>query len=296
MREHSKQAGLRLAIYLVFSFGSTWIWFAAAVPKGETWGGMSQEMQSFVSLGMLFPVISHVLTRWLTKEGFAMTGKDSMMLGISFQDRRWICFLLALILPWVYTELGNLITLLLDPGCFDPEYYLTLGIDQKFLTLLPISAIVSGIVGSFAAFGEEGGWRGYMMPKLFALMPKGAALIVGGIIWGLWHAPLTVIGHNFGTDYPGYPWLGVIFMCIFCILMGVLLTFVCEMSDSVWPAAILHAVNNADPSILNGYIDPDKTERILGMSSSWLGRFASLLIAVAAALLLWRRKSGRNCL
>lgn len=279
----------RLIIYLLLSFGLTFVWFAIALPKGQIWDGMSPEKQSFVTLGMLFPVIAHVLTRWITKEGFSMTGKDSMMLGIAFQKKKWIYYLLAALLPWFYMELANLITLLICSEAYAPEYYLIMGIDKKMLPLLPVNSIVAGIIGSFGAFGEEGGWRGYMMPKLMKLMSREKALLLGGIIWGLWHAPITCIGHNFGTDYPGFPYVGILYMCVLCILMGVLLTFITEKSGSVWPATILHAVNNASPSILNGYIDPDKVGRILGTNASWVGMLVSLIPIAAVMLLLWRR-------
>jgi len=281
----------RLILYLILSFGLTFLWFAVSIPKGQTWDEMSRDMQSFVALGMLFPVISHVLTRLITREGFQMTGKDSMMLGISFQNRKWIYFLIAAFLPWLYTGLSNLITLLICRDAYDPEYYLTLDIDKKFLLLLPANAIVAGVIGSFAAFGEEGGWRGYMMPKLMKIMSRGKALVIGGIIWGLWHAPLTCIGHNFGTDYPGFPYVGIAQMCLFCTLIGVILTFITEKSGSIWPAAILHAVNNASPSILNGYIDPDKTETALGISAFWIGHIISMALVATVILILWRKQS-----
>ena len=89
-----------------------------------------------------------------------------------------------------------------------------------------------------------------MMPKLIKLMGKKKAFILGGVIWGLWHAPLTCIGHNFGTDYPGFPYLGIAVMCVFCIIMGIILTFVTAQTGSIWPAAFLHAVNNSQPSAL----------------------------------------------
>ena len=281
----------RLGLYLILSFGLTFLWFAMTIPGNGNWENMSTEMQSFVALGMLFPTISHVLTRWITKEGFSMNGKDSMMLGISFRDRKWIYFLIAAFLPWLYTELGNLIALLLSPDLYDSRYYLSLGLDKKTLLIFPAAAIISGITASFAAFGEEGGWRGYMMPKLMKITSRGKALLIGGIIWGLWHAPLTCIGHNFGTDYPGFPYLGIIFMCIYCVLMGVVLTFVTEMSGSVWPAAILHAVNNTQPSILNGYLNPDNADTIFGISPSWIGRITSTVLVAVVVLILWKKET-----
>ena len=279
----------RLIIYLFLSFGLTFAWFALVIPKGKVWADLSAEMQSFVALGMLFPAIAHVLTRWITEEGFAMSGKGSMMLGIDFTNRKWVYYLLAMFLPWIYAELSNVIALCICPEMYDSQYYLTLDIDKKFLMIFPVTAIVSSVVASFAAFGEEGGWRGYMMPKLIEIMGRKKALLVGGIIWGLWHAPLTCGGHNFGTDYPGFPYLGIFYMCLFCVMSGILLTFLTEKSGSVWPAVILHAVNNAQPSILNGYINPEKGEKILGMSPSWWGLMTSMLLTVVVVCVIWKK-------
>ena len=117
------------------------------------------------------------------------------------------------------------------------------------------------------------------------------ALLCGGIIWGLWHAPLTCIGHNFGTDYPGFPYVGIVQMCIFCTLVGVLLTILTEKSGSVWPAAFMHAIGNAGPSILQGFVNPDKAAD-LPVSPGWAGMLASLVLVSAA--LLWTIKSKQR--
>ena len=128
-----------------------------------------------------------------------------------------------------------------------------------------------------------------MMPKLRRLMGRNAALLTGGIIWGLWHAPLTCIGHNYGTDYPGFPWLGILRMCIMCTLMGVMLTFVTEKSGSVWTAAFLHAVNNAGPSILAGFTNSEAVEQGGMLSSLISGWGISLLVIAALLLVIWNR-------
>ena len=79
----------RLLIYLVLSFGLTWIIFFAYILNGGKWDNSNSYMEQIVGLGMLMPFIAHILTRMITKEGFAMTGKDSLMLGISFKDKKW---------------------------------------------------------------------------------------------------------------------------------------------------------------------------------------------------------------
>lgn len=253
----------RLMLYLAFAFGSTWVIFFAYILSGNIWAadGEISAMDQFVCLGMLCPALAALLTRYVTKEGFAVTGKDSMLLGISFKDKKWLYFVLAMFLPWLYIELGNALTLIISPNAFDinkPELLELADNERAIIYIQPILAIVSGVIASFAAFGEEAGWRGYMMPKMIKLWGVGKAVIIGGILWGMWHWPLTYVGHNFGIGYFGYPYTGFAAMCVMCIFMGIILTYVTCKSGSIWPAVFLHAVNNASPSVLQYFINYEK--------------------------------------
>ena len=74
---------------------------------------------------------------------------------------------------------------------------------------------------------------------------------MGGFLWGLWHAPLTIAGHNFGVDYWGYPWWGIVQMCLMCIPMNAFLTLLTEKTKSIYPASFAHMLNNnLGPSVL----------------------------------------------
>ena len=270
----------RLFVYLAFAFGLTWIIFFAYIFSGNVWAadGEISGMEQFVSLGMLMPFFAALLTRYVTKEGFALTGKDSLLLGISFKDRKWIYFVLAMVLPWIYYELGYVLTLLLSPKAFDTAYPAILEIaeqDRAIIYLQPLTMIIAGTIASFAALGEEAGWRGYMMPKMIKLWGVKKAVLFGGIIWGIWHWPLTYVGHNFGRDYFGYPFTGFAAMCIMCVFMGIILTFVTYKSGSIWPAAFLHAVNNSSPSILQYFTNGDK---ITGWKADSVASFLILLV------------------
>jgi membrane protease YdiL (CAAX protease family) len=99
---------------------------------------------------------------------------------------------------------------------------------------------VGGLFNSLFAFGEELGWRGWLLP---ALRPLGTwpALILSGVIWGAWHSPIILLGYNFGrTDITG-----VLFMIGGCVAWGVLLGWLRLRSASVWPAVIAHGSLNA---------------------------------------------------
>lgn len=99
---------------------------------------------------------------------------------------------------------------------------------------------VGGLFNSLFAFGEELGWRGWLLP---ALRPLGTwpALILSGVIWGAWHSPVILLGYNFGrTDLTG-----VLLMIGGCVAWGILLGWLRLRSASVWPAVIAHGSLNA---------------------------------------------------
>lgn len=115
--------------------------------------------------------------------------------------------------------------------------------NQPWLPLLitVASGLIAGVTINFVfAIGEELGWRGYLYEKLKYLgFWKMSALI--GFIWGLWHAPLILQGHN----YPEYPVYGVFMMIAWCMLLTPLFNFIRIKSNSVVPAGIAHGTLNA---------------------------------------------------
>lgn len=109
------------------------------------------------------------------------------------------------------------------------------------LLAIPLGAAVNSVV----ALGEEVGWRGWLLP---ALLPLGTwpALLVSGVVWGLWHAPLVLLGYNFDrTDVTG-----VLLMVGGCVAWGVLLGWTRLRSGSLWPAVVAHGSLNAVGGLL----------------------------------------------
>ena len=186
--------------------------------------------------GMMVPSIAHLLTRLITKEGFKNT-----YLGLNTKGKMGY-YAASVIVPLAYSSLSAvLIWAIFMSGSGFGDTFNNFNMQSIGLFLLQFAY---SVIVFFPAFGEEWGWRGYMMPKLMELMPKPAAVIVGGIIWGLWHAPLTVAGHNFGVDYPGYPFVGIGLMCLLCTAMNAFMTLLTEKTKSIYPAAFVHAINN----------------------------------------------------
>lgn len=180
-------------------------------------------------------------------------------LGVSFKLNRW--FTVAWLLP-AAMALATLGVSLLYPSvefssemaglmerlksALTPDQFQQM---QKQTVLLPIHpfwiALAQGLiagptVNAVAGFGEELGWRGFLQRELGGLgFWKSSALI--GFIWGVWHTPIILQGHN----YPQHPEVGVAMMTAFTILLAPIFSYVRIKARSVIAAAVLHGSLNA---------------------------------------------------
>ncbi len=231
----------------------------------------------FGALGMFAPAAANLLTRLITREGM-----DNSLLALNFKGngRYYAASVLAVMAELLigvilfYTFFLNGMSL---AEAFPPE-----ALGDKTASFL--SQISYSIVVFFPAFGEEWGWRGYLMPKLTAIMSKPAAIVTGGVIWGLWHAPLTISGHNFGVDYPFYPWLGILLMCLLCVANNAFLTLLTERTGSIYPASFFHMVdNNCSLLVLLNFFGSEKALNVADSVPS-VQAFLTVLFIPAAVL------------
>lgn len=135
-----------------------------------------------------------------------------------------------------------------------------------------MQALVAGItINAIAGFGEELGWRGLLQKEL-AYLGFWKSNILIGLIWGVWHAPIILQGHN----YPEHPETGIFMMIIFTLLLAPIFSYVRLKAKSVIPAAIAHGTLNAtfalDLMVIRGGND-------LTVGISGLAGFIALAIA-----------------
>lgn len=115
----------------------------------------------------------------------------------------------------------------------------TMPLPYFWTTLL--SGLFAGItINALIAFGEEAGWRGYLFNQ-FQSQPFWKASLYIGCLWGFWHAPVILMGHN----YPQHPVAGVFMMILFCVAMTPIVNYIRIKAKSSIAAAVFHGTFNA---------------------------------------------------
>lgn len=248
MEQEKAAVKKRLTLFVALTFVISWIVFLLVPLKGLPYGSSLSIV--IVATAMFVPALGSILTRLLTKEGFA-----NMYLHPHFKGHLKH-YLLVYFGPTALLFLSGAFYFLIFPGSFDPEFTVLKGIaassgktglsvNNLLLIQLLTVVVIGPIINIIPTLGEELGWRGYLLPKLRLLLSDRTALIVTGLIWGVWHLPVIVMGHNYGTEYAGYPWLGILAMIVFCVSLGTIEGYAAIKMESVIPAAMIHSLVNA---------------------------------------------------
>ena len=295
----------RLVIFLSFSFGIAWatglvIYLTGGLDNSPVLVQSPRITLALVLLATVYmwaPGLSHILTRLLTHEGF-----HDLYLRLNFK-RGWPFWLAGWFLPGILTILGILVYFAVFPAQFDPNFSTlqqslnnaasatgrTLPItSQTYLLIQIVTAMVLGpILNLIAVFGEEFGWRAYLQPKL---MPLGTrkAVVITGLIWGVWHWPVIVMGYEYGFNYWGAPVVGPLLFLVFTVSLAILFGWLVIRAGSVWPSAIAHgAINGIAGLGLVAMIG--KPNMLLGPAPN--GLLGGLPLILLAVFLFFNRKA-----
>ncbi len=248
---------LKIFYFLIFSFVLSGILALFFYLTGEKWG-ISRLSQFIGMIYMYMPFLSVVIVQKLI---YKSSLKDSI--GLHFRFNRWYFF--AWLLPFLISIIVFIISLSM------PDVSLSLNLEgfferykdmfkeeqlnmmrmqfERFGNLLflltIIQSLIAGItINALFAFGEESGWRGFLLNEMKEMGFWKSSIIIG-FIWGLWHSPIIAMGHN----YPQHPKTGILMMIIFCILYSPIFTYTRIKTKSVIGPSILHGSLNATAGI-----------------------------------------------
>lgn len=271
---------LGLAIYFNGGLFSKYPW--------EMWPSAILMLQAL----MFAPLVANIATRLITREGWSNT------LLRPHVRRSWRLYLAAWFLPILASFVGGAIYFLLFPSRFDASAQWAsdaglLGIWKDadpvtlFLAGVGMALVGSATLGLLLSFGEEFGWRAYLLPKLMPLGGRRAVLLVG-VIHGAWHWPVILLGYEYGFGYWGEPVVGPLLFVVFVLFLSAFLAWLTLRSGSVWPAALGHAAINASAVQMFPYLIGD-ADRLVGPLP--VGIIGSLGYAILALLIFFSARA-----
>jgi membrane protease YdiL (CAAX protease family) len=142
--------------------------------------------------------------------------------------------------------------------------------------------LIAPLLNLVSTFGEEFGWRAFLVPELSKFGVK-KALIFSGLIWGAWHFPVILMGHNYGLGYSGYPWTGLLATLWVMTSFGVIFGWLALKAHSVWPAVFAHGALNGIAAIGLFFVNGNPP-MLLGPSPA--GLIGCIPFTLAALLIL----------
>lgn len=234
-----------LIVYLVISFCVAWLLFilplAIAVP-----GSSRYQVSALIcwAVAMWAPGLAAlIVTKFSDKKPLIALNLNHL------GDKK--TYLWAWLIPIALAISAGFLTWALGVGILDLEFTqireaMAESSELPFPTwlIIALQVLIAFTIGplfnTVFGLGEELGWRGYLLPSLLPI-GQWRAMILSGLIWGIWHIPVILQGHN----YPGYPIPGVFMMIIFCVLFGIILSWLYLRTISPWAPALAHGSLNA---------------------------------------------------
>ena len=248
MRE--KTTKKQFILYMIATFGIAWVIQVIASLLAQN--GNILAFQALLALCMFVPMAGALIAKIPLKGMGFIPGLRGKV--------RFVFF--ALWTPVVITALGALLYFFVFPDRYDSELTAlastmpagtmaqleAAGLTIKTMAIIStVQAITyAPFFNMFLAAGEEIGWRGAMYPYLKDRFGKTLGRIIGGIIWGMWHWPVMLLaGYEYGTDYPGAPFLGLFAFCLFAAVIGIIEDYYYEKTIVIWIPALFHGAINA---------------------------------------------------
>lgn len=274
--------------FLIITFLISWPLFIAPLAFTDMDATTKQlATQGLWAVAMWGPGVAAIITTlFIAKKSF-----NSLRLN-TLGPKRF--YLWAWFLPLGLTIVAGLFTLLFGIAKLDLNFTMIrdamasaagggeVPVEIIVLTQILFAITLAPFINVLFALGEELGWRGFLLPHL---MPLGQwkAILISGAIWGVWHAPAIMQGHN----YPGYPILGSFMMIVFCVLLGTIIAWMYLNTKSPWVAALAHGSVNAVAGLPILFFQPDFNMAFggtLAAPTAWIG------MALFIAWLVWTKR------
>lgn len=163
------------------------------------------------------------------------------------------------------------------------------GLNREIAGMLPPFYWI-GVIGIpmsiLSAFGEELGWRGFLVPALAENYSYGKTSLLMAVIWNVYHYPILLFGdYNNGVSVV----LSLLFFSISVTGICFITTWIRLKSGSVWGPVLLHATHNYYIQNVFDLITDEKP--LTSLFTTEFGVGLAIVYAVVAYL-FWRKRDA----
>jgi CAAX protease family protein len=288
----------KTGLFILGSFAFSW---AVALIMKLAHIDISSIKGKLIIAGLYMPapaLATFVIQKFIYKEGFTQYGWT-----FNKKAAKWILFTPLLFLALTLLTLaiiGLLGNTHLVPGFGQLDFSQqnltlrlkevagpTVDVNKIHLPHLPpyllfIMALVSGIIAGATVnlpfmFGEEFGWRGLMLRETKRLGFLRANGFIG-LVWGVWHWPVILMGFN----YPHHPCPGLIMMVLFTMSVAPLFAYIRIKTKSILGPCMLHGMINATGAMYMLYTA--NGNELCSSIVGWAGIIAGVILTIGIVL------------
>jgi membrane protease YdiL (CAAX protease family) len=153
--------------------------------------------------------------------------------------------------------------------------------------------LVDGTVGALpmaiSAFGEEVGWRGFLVPELAKITSFTKLSLISGSIWTISHYSVLVY-HRVGTPMA---WYGPLCFTVSVMGMSFVLAWLRLKTGSIWVTTIVHTSHNQVISIFDSLTRVSSVAHGSAISTDFARRATSgglAIVLLLAAIVVWQMR------
>jgi uncharacterized protein len=248
-------------LYLIIVIMLSWPFQLWYVFKAET--AFDKYLYSSLSM-MMVTAATFIAGRFVFKDGFATAGWSWG------KPLHYIYVLLFALLVWFIPSVVELIAGIHKPTGKVVATNVLLMFSLRFVaTLVP-------------AFGEEFGWRGYMLPGLAKKFTAKKALLIYAFIWWAWHLPVIVGMGLQSNEVSNNQFINVAIITLLSIipsmLHAVIFAFIWSKTKSLAVVTVYHAAFDEVR---------DALENSVGFGPL-VNNWQMIVVIITGGLLLWK--------